>query len=389
VKKSLTPGQVLVKIVQSELESLMGDQCEELDLKARPPAVIMMAGLQGSGKTTTVAKLSRWLKETKKKSVLITSADIYRPAAIDQLKTLAAEVGVDFFPSDPSQDPVDIAAGALQQARTQSADVVIIDTAGRLHIDEQMMVEIKRLHAAINPVETLFVVDSMTGQDAANTAKAFNDALPLTGVVLTKTDGDARGGAALSIRHITGKPIKFLGVGEKTTALEPFYPDRMASRILGMGDVLSLIEQVEQKVDREEAEKLARKVQKGKGFNLEDFRSQLQQMQNMGGLTSLLDKMPGMSGVPDAVKNQMNDKQMRRLEAIINSMTPHERRFPQVIKGSRKKRIAQGSGTEVQDVNRLLKQFTQMQKMMKKMSKGGMAKMMRGMKGKMPPGMPF
>jgi signal recognition particle subunit SRP54 len=349
----------------------------------------MMAGLQGSGKTTTVAKLSRWLKETKKKSVLITSADIYRPAAIDQLKTLAAEVGVDFFPSDPSQDPVDIAAGALQQARTQSADVVIIDTAGRLHIDEQMMVEIKRLHAAINPVETLFVVDSMTGQDAANTAKAFNDALPLTGVVLTKTDGDARGGAALSIRHITGKPIKFLGVGEKTTALEPFYPDRMASRILGMGDVLSLIEQVEQKVDREEAEKLARKVQKGKGFNLEDFRSQLQQMQNMGGLTSLLDKMPGMSGVPDAVKNQMNDKQMRRLEAIINSMTPHERRFPQVIKGSRKKRIAQGSGTEVQDVNRLLKQFTQMQKMMKKMSKGGMAKMMRGMKGKMPPGMPF
>jgi signal recognition particle subunit SRP54 len=389
VKKSLTPGQVLVKIVQSELESLMGEQCEELDLKARPPAVIMMAGLQGSGKTTTVAKLSRWLKESKKKSVLITSADIYRPAAIDQLKTLASEVGVDFFPSDPSQDPVDIAQGAIQQARTQSSDVVIIDTAGRLHIDEQMMAEIKRLHAAINPVETLFVVDSMTGQDAANTAKAFNDALPLTGVVLTKTDGDARGGAALSIRHITGKPIKFLGVGEKTNALEPFYPDRMASRILGMGDVLSLIEQVEQKVDREEAEKLARKVQKGKGFNLEDFRAQLQQMQNMGGLTSLLDKLPGMSGVPDAVKNQMNDKQMRRLEAIINSMTPHERRFPQVIKGSRKRRIAQGSGTEVQDVNRLLKQFTQMQKMMKKMSKGGMAKMMRGMKGKMPPGMPF
>jgi signal recognition particle subunit SRP54 len=389
VKKSLTPGQTLVKIVQSELVALMGDHCEELDLKARPPAVIMMAGLQGSGKTTTVAKLSRWLKETKKKSVLITSADIYRPAAIDQLKTLAGEVGVSFFPSDVSQDPVDIAQGALQQARTQSADVVIIDTAGRLHIDDTMMAEIKRLHAAINPVETLFVVDSMTGQDAANTAKAFNDALPLTGIVLTKTDGDARGGAALSIRHITGKPIKFLGVGEKTTALEPFYPDRMASRILGMGDVLSLIEQVEQKVDRQEAEKLARKVQKGKGFNLEDFRSQLQQMQNMGGLTSLLDKMPGMSGVPDAVKNQMNDKQMRRLEAIISSMTPHERRFPQVIKGSRKRRIAQGSGTEVQDVNRLLKQFTQMQKMMKKMSKGGMAKMMRGMKGKMPPGMPF
>ncbi|MGD8593598.1 MAG: signal recognition particle protein [Gammaproteobacteria bacterium] len=389
VKKSLTPGQTLVKIVQSELVALMGDQCEELDLKARPPAVIMMAGLQGSGKTTTVAKLSRWLKESKKKSVLVTSADIYRPAAIDQLKTLAAEVGVSFFPSEVTQDPVDIAQGALQQARTQSADVVIIDTAGRLHIDDAMMAEIKRLHAAIDPVETLFVVDSMTGQDAANTAKAFNDALPLTGVVLTKTDGDARGGAALSIRHITGKPIKFLGVGEKTSALEPFYPDRMASRILGMGDMLSLIEQVEQKVDRQEAEKLARKVQKGKGFNLEDFRSQLQQMQNMGGLTSLLDKMPGMSGVPDAVKNQMNDKHTRRLEAIINSMTPHERRFPQVIKGSRKRRIAQGSGTEVQDVNRLLKQFTQMQKMMKKMSKGGMAKMLRGMKGKMPPGMPF
>lgn len=389
VKKSLTPGQALVKIVQSELESLMGEVCEELDLKARPPAVIMMAGLQGSGKTTTVAKLSRWLKESKKKSVLVTSADIYRPAAIEQLKTLAAEVDVGFFPSDISQDPVDIANGAIQQARTQSTDVVIIDTAGRLHIDDEMMAEIKRLHAAIDPVETLFVVDSMTGQDAANTAKAFNDALTLTGVVLTKTDGDARGGAALSIRQITGKPIKFLGVGEKTTALEPFYPDRMASRILGMGDVLSLIEQVEQKVDRKEAEILAKKVQKGKGFNLEDFRSQLQQMQNMGGLTSLIDKLPGMSGVPDAVKNQVNDKQMRRLEAIINSMTPHERRFPQVIKGSRKRRIAMGSGTQVQDVNKLLKQFTQMQKMMKKMSKGGMAKMMRGMKGKMPPGMPF
>jgi len=388
VKKSLSPGQTLVKIVQSELVTLMGDICEELNLKSRPPAVIMMAGLQGSGKTTTVAKLSRWLKESKKKSVLVASADIYRPAAIDQLKTLASEVGVDFFPSDVSQDPVDIAQGAIKQARTKSSDVVIIDTAGRLHIDDEMMAEIKRLHAAIEPVETLFVVDSMTGQDAANTAKAFNDALPLTGVILTKTDGDARGGAALSIRHITGKPIKFLGVGEKTTALEPFYPDRMASRILGMGDVLSLIEQVEQKIDRQEAEKLARKVQKGQGFNLDDFRSQLQQMKNMGGLTSLLDKLPGMGSVPDAVKNQMNDKQLRRLEAMINSMTSQERRFPQIIKGSRKRRIAMGSGTEVQDVNRLLKQFTQMQKMMKKMSKGGMAKMLRGMKGKMP-GMPF
>jgi signal recognition particle subunit SRP54 len=355
VKKSLTPGQTLVKVVQSELVSLMGDVCEELNLKTQPPAVIMMAGLQGSGKTTTVAKLSRWLKESQKKSVLVASADIYRPAAIDQLKTLAGEIGVDFFPSDVSQDPVDIAQGAVKQARTRAADVVILDTAGRLHIDAEMMAEIKRLHAAIDPVETLFVVDSMTGQDAANTAKAFNDALPLTGVILTKTDGDARGGAALSIRHITGKPIKFLGVGEKTTALEPFYPDRMASRILGMGDVLSLIEQVEQKVDRQEAEKLAKKVQKGQGFNLEDFRSQLQQMKNMGGLTSLLDKLPGVGSMPDAVKNQVNDKQLRRLEAIINSMTTHERRFPQIIKGSRKRRIAMGSGTEVQDVNRCKK----------------------------------
>lgn len=389
VMQSLTPGQALIKIVQGELEKIMGESCEELDLSARPPAVVLMAGLQGSGKTTSVAKLSRWLKEKKKKSVLVTSADIYRPAAIEQLKTLAAEVGVEFFPSTVAQDPVDIANGAIQQAKTRSIDVVIVDTAGRLHIDDEMMAEIKRLHAAVNPVETLFVVDSMTGQDAANTAKAFNDALPLTGVILTKTDGDARGGAALSIRHITGKPIKFLGVGEKTTALEAFYPDRMASRILGMGDVLSLIEEVEQKVDRDAAAKLASKMQKGKGFDLEDFRSQLQQMQNMGGMASLMDKLPGMSNVPQAVKDQVDDKQFKRLEAMINSMTPRERRFPDIIKGSRKRRIASGSGTQVQDVNRLLKQFTQMQKMMKKMSKGGMGKMLRAMKGKMPPGMPF
>ena len=389
VMQSLTPGQALIKIVQAELVALMGETCEELDLSTRPPAVVLMAGLQGSGKTTSVAKLSRWLKEKKKKSVLVASADIYRPAAIQQLQTLAGEVGVEFFPSDVSQDPVDIANGAIQQARSKSIDVVIIDTAGRLHIDNDMMAEIKRLHAAIDPVETLFVVDSMTGQDAANTAKAFNDALPLTGVILTKTDGDARGGAALSIRHITGKPIKFLGVGEKTTALEAFHPDRMASRILGMGDVLSLIEEVEQKVDHEQAAKLANKMQKGKGFDLEDFRSQLQQMQNMGGIASLMDKLPGMANIPNAVKNQVDDKQFKRLEAMINSMTPQERRFPQVIKGSRKRRIAAGSGTQVQDVNRLLKQFTQMQKMMKKMSKGGMGKMLRAMKGKMPPGMPF
>jgi signal recognition particle subunit SRP54 len=389
VMQSLTPGQALVKIVQAELVKIMGEACEELDLATQPPAVILMAGLQGAGKTTSVAKLARWLKERKKKSVLVASADIYRPAAIEQLETLAKEVGVEFFPSDSKQKPVDIANKAIKQARTKQIDTVIIDTAGRLHIDSEMMDEIRALHAAINPVETLFVVDSMTGQDAANTAKAFNDALPLTGVVLTKTDGDARGGAALSIRHITGKPIKFLGVGEKTTALEPFYPDRLASRILGMGDVLSLIEEVEQKVDRAQAEKLAQKVGKGKGFDLEDFRAQLQQMQNMGGMAALMDKLPGMSNVPQAVKSQVDDGQMRRLEAIINSMTPHERKFPQVIKGSRKRRIAAGSGTQVQDVNRLLKQFTQMQKMMKKMAKGGMAKLMRGMKGRMPPGMPF
>jgi signal recognition particle subunit SRP54 len=390
VTKSLTPGQAFIKIVQAELESLMGQANEELDLNVRPPAVVLMAGLQGSGKTTSVAKLSRWLIEKKKKSVMVVSADVYRPAAIDQLKTLASEVGANFFPSDTGQDPVDIANDAIDSARKQAQDVLIVDTAGRLHIDDEMMGEIKRLHDAVDPVETLFVVDSMTGQDAANTAKAFNDALPLTGVILTKTDGDARGGAALSIRHITGKPIKFLGIGEKTTALEPFHPDRMASRILGMGDMLSLIEEVEQKVDRQEAERLAKKVSKGKGFNLEDFRSQLKQMQNMGGLAGLMDKMPGMSGMTQAMKNQVDDKQIKRLEAMINSMTPHERRFPKVINGSRKKRIATGSGTQIQDVNRMLKQFSQMQKMMKKMSKGGMKNMMRGLKGRMPPGgMPF
>ena len=389
VMQSLTPGQAFIKTVQAELITVMGEQCEELDLSTRPPAVILMAGLQGAGKTTTVAKLANWLKETKKKSVLVASADIYRPAAIEQLKTLAQQVGADFHPSDISQKPTKIAKAAIAQAKKSLIDVVIIDTAGRLHIDEEMMGEIKDLHAAVDPVETLFVVDSMTGQDAANTAKAFNDALPLTGVILTKTDGDARGGAALSIRQITGKPIKFMGVGEKISALEPFYPDRLASRILGMGDVLGLIEEVERKVDKQAAEKLAKKIKKGKSFDLEDFRAQLQQMQNMGGLGSIVDKMPGMSGMSDAIKNKVDDKQFVRLEAMINSMTPQERRFPQVIKGSRKRRIANGSGVQVQDVNRLLKQFTQMQKMMKKMSKGGMAKMMRGMKGRMPPGMPF
>jgi signal recognition particle subunit SRP54 len=389
VLQSLTPGQALIKVVRDELVAVMGEANVALNLNAPPPAVILMAGLQGSGKTTTAAKLARRLTEQDKKSVMVTSCDVYRPAAIEQLKTLAEEVGVKFHPSDPSQEPLAIARGAVEQARRQLVDVLIIDTAGRLHIDEQMMDEIRRLHAAVDPIETLFVVDSMTGQDAVNTAKAFNDALPLTGVVLTKTDGDARGGAALSIRYITDKPIKFLGVGEKSTALEAFHPDRIASRILGMGDILSLVEQAEQTVDRQKAEKLAEKFKKGKGFDLEDFRDQLQQMRNMGGLASLMEKIPGLSGLPQAAKSQLDDREMVRLEAMIGSMTPQERRRPDIIKGSRKRRIASGSGTQVQDVNRLLKQFTQAQKMMKKMSKGGMAKMLRGMRGGFPPGRPF
>ncbi len=388
VLQSLTPGQALVKIVHGELIAVMGEANDELNLRVQPPAVVLMAGLQGSGKTTSTAKLARWLKERRKKSVLVASCDIYRPAAIEQLRTLAREVGAEFFPSTPDQDPVEIARNAVEQARRQVIDVVIVDTAGRLHIDSDMMAEIQRIHAALKPVETLFVVDSMTGQDAANTAKAFDAALPLTGVVLTKTDGDARGGAALSIRSITGKPIKFLGVGEKTAALEPFHPDRVASRILGMGDVLSLVEEAERKVDRDKVEKLASKLKTGKRFDLEDFRDQLQQMMGMGGLSGLLDKLPGVGDIPKEVRSQVNDRELVRMVAIINSMTAQERHHPDVIKGARRRRIALGSGTEVQDVNRLLKQFTQMQKMMKRMSKGGMAKMLRGMKGRMPFPMP-
>ncbi len=393
VLKSLTPGQAFVKVVNDELVHVMGDACEELNLSARPPAVVLMAGLQGAGKTTTVAKLARWLKERKKKSVLVASADVYRPAAIDQLKTLSSEVGAEFFPSTSKDKPVTIARDAYQYAIKKGLDVVIIDTAGRLHIDDAMMDEIKQIHAAIDPVETLFVVDSMTGQDAANTAKAFNEALPLTGVILTKTDGDARGGAALSVRSITGKPIKFLGVGEKTEALQAFYPDRIASRILGMGDVLTLVEDAEHKIDKDEALKLAKKFKKGKAFDLEDFLVQIQQMTKMGGIASLMDKIPGINQVPQKVKEQVNDKEIRRLEAIIFSMNKQERRRPDIIRGSRKRRIAEGSGTQIQDVNRLLKQFTQMQKMMKKMNKkGGMAGMLRQMKGggrPGPGGMPF
>jgi len=387
VSKSLTPGQVFVKIVQKELEAAMGEVNEGLDLRAAPPAVVLMAGLQGAGKTTSVAKLAKFLTEREKKKVLVVSADVYRPAAIKQLETLATEISVDFFPSDIKQKPIDIANAAIDHAKKNHFDVLIVDTAGRLHIDEDMMGEIQQLHAAINPVETLFTVDAMTGQDAANTAKAFNDALPLTGIILTKTDGDARGGAALSIRHITGKPIKFMGVGEKIEALEPFHPDRIASRILGMGDVLSLVEEIEQKVDKKQAEKLAKKMQSGKGFSLEDFRDQLVQMKSMGGMMGMMDKLPGMGNMTDKIKDQMDDKITVQMEAIINSMTPGERERPDIIKGSRKRRIAAGSGTQIQDVNKLLKQFTQMQKMMKKMSgKGGMKKMMRGMQGMMPPG---
>ena len=384
VSRSLSPGQVFVKIIKAELEAVMGE-AEGLNLAVSPPAVILMAGLQGAGKTTSVAKLAKTLRERQKKKVMVVSADVYRPAAIKQLETLAGEVGANFFPSDISQKPVEIVEAAMKEAKGRFMDVLIVDTAGRLHIDADMMEEIKAVHAAARPAETLFVVDAMTGQDAANTAQAFNEALPLTGVILTKVDGDARGGAALSVRHITGKPIKFLGVGEKTDALEPFHPDRVASRILGMGDVLSLIEQAEQKLDKAKAEKLANKLKKGKGFDLEDFRDQLQQMRGMGGLGSLMDKLPMMGKINPAQMETAQvqaEKQFKQMEAIINSMTPAERRNPDIISGSRKRRIAAGSGTQIQDIGRVIKQHKQMQKMMKKVSgKGGMAKLMRGMGG--------
>ena len=380
VQTSLSPGQSMIKLVQSELVKVMGEANEALNLKAVPPAIILMAGLQGAGKTTSVAKLGRWLQENQKKKVGVVSTDVYRPAAIKQLQMLAQEVSLDFFESDITQKPVDIALNAIDAAKRKFLDVIIIDTAGRLHIDDEMMGEIKALHAAINPIETLFVVDSMTGQDAAITAKAFNDALPLTGVILTKADGDARGGAALSIRHVTGKPIKFIGVGEKTDALEPFYPDRIASRILGMGDMLSLIEDIEQKVDKEKAERLVKKIQKGQGFNLEDFREQLQEMQRMGGVGTMLEKLPGMNAVPSEMKAQINDKMLARQIAVISSMTMQERRYPDLIKGNRKKRIAAGCGQELHDVNRMLKQFLMMQKMMKKFKAGNVANMVRGIK---------
>jgi len=381
VSRALNPGQQFLKIVESELTQLMGEANEKLNLATNPPAVVLMAGLQGAGKTTTVAKLGRFLREKEKKKVMVVSADVYRPAAIKQLETLAAEVEVDFFPSSAEQKPVDIAKAAVAQAKKSHVDVLLVDTAGRLHIDDVLMEEIQGLHKALNPVETLFVIDAMIGQDAVNTAKAFNDALPLTGVVLTKADGDARGGAALSVRQVTGKPIKFMGVGEKTEALEPFYPERIASRILGMGDIMSLIEDAEQKIDKEKAEKLAKKVQTGKRFDLEDLRDQLQQMQNMGGMSAMLEKLPGMGNMAQMAEQANVGKQFKQMDAIISSMTPAERKNPDLLNGSRKRRIILGSGTQIQDLNRLLKQHKQMSKMMKKMKGGGMQKMMRGMGG--------
>jgi signal recognition particle subunit SRP54 len=382
VQASLNPGQAMIKIVNDELIRVMGSECSELNLNAQAPAVILMAGLQGSGKTTTTAKLAKLLKEQHSKKVLVASADVYRPAAIKQLERLAQEIDVLFFPSDAQQKPMDIARNAIASAKQQLADVIILDTAGRLHVDDEMMSEIKQLHQEVKPTETLFVVDSMTGQDAAITAKAFDEALPLTGVILTKTDGDARGGAALSIRNITGKPIKFIGIGEKIDGLEAFHPDRIASRILGMGDILSLVEEVERKVDKKKSEKLAKKLRKGKNFDLNDFKEQIQQINNMGGLGSMMGKIPGMNQLPAQAMGQVNDGAMGKIVAIINSMTPKERRVPKIISGSRKKRIAMGSGTQIQDINKLLKQFNQMQKMMKKFSKpGAMKKMMRGLGG--------
>jgi signal recognition particle subunit SRP54 len=383
VLASLSPGQAVIGIVHQEMTKLMGEHNAALNFATVPPATILMAGLQGSGKTTTSGKLAKLLHEQQKKKVLLVSCDVYRPAAIEQLKMLAQQVGVDFFPSDLGQKPVDIALAAHDFARKHFHDVLIVDTAGRLAIDQPMMDEIKALHAALNPIETLFVVDSMQGQDAVNTAKAFSEALPLTGVVLTKLDGDARGGAALSVRHITGKPIKFVGVGEKLTGLEPFHPERMASRILGMGDVLSLIEDAQRGVDTVEAEKLAKKLKSGKNFDLEDFKAQIVQMRKMGGVGALLDKLPGQMAQM-AAGAQLEDKTVNRLEGIINSMTPAERRNPALLKATRKRRIAAGAGVQVQEVNRLLNQFEQAQKMMKMVSKGGMAKMMRGMKGMLP-----
>ena len=387
VSASLSPGQTFLKIVNEVLVEVIGGASEGLNLNTQPPAIILLAGLQGAGKTTSAAKLGVWLKEKQKKRVMVVSADVYRPAAIEQLRTLADSASLEFFESSVDQAPAQIAKDALAAAKTQFMDVLIVDTAGRLAIDDAMMAEISSLQTQLNPIETLFVVDAMTGQDAANTAKQFGDTLPLTGVILTKADGDARGGAALSVRQITGRPIKFVGQGEGIDALELFHPDRIASRILGMGDVMSLIEEAEQKIDKKKATKLAKKIQKGRGFDLADFRDQIQQMNNMGGLSGMIDKLPGAANVAEAAKSRAGQQNFGQMEAMINSMTPKERSYPDLISGSRKRRIAMGSGTQIQVVNRLLKQLKQMQKMMKKLGrKGGMANMMRGMGGMLNPG---
>jgi signal recognition particle subunit SRP54 len=387
VLKSLTPGQAFIKIVHDELVSVMAGGDAQLDLNTRPPAVILLAGLQGAGKTTTAAKLARLLQTQMGKKVSLVSTDVYRPAAREQLQKLADEIGVACF-TPPASDPVEIAQAALDAARRQLYDVLIVDTAGRLHVDDAMMQEVQRIHAAMKPVETLFVVDAMAGQDAANAAAVFNKLLPLTGIVLTKADGDARGGAALSVKQVTGAPIKFLGIGEKTTALEIFHAERLASRILGMGDVVSLVEQAQQTADQGTAGRLADKIKKGQGFDLEDFRDQLQQVLGMGGLEAMLEKLPGSGRIPEQAKAQFSDRDVRRQIAIINSMTPRERRRPEIINGSRRRRIASGSGNQVQDVNRLLKQHEQLSRVMKQMAGGGMARMLRNLKGHLPPGFP-
>ena len=387
ITQSLTPGQAFLRVVHQELTAALGGAAALLDLRTQPPAVILMCGLQGSGKTTTTGKLALRLRELDKKNVMVVSCDVYRPAAIEQLKTVAGQVGVEWIPSTAGEAPLAIARNALEQARKRFADVLLVDTAGRTTVDEAMMREIAELHAALQPVETLFVVDAMTGQDAANTAKAFAGRVPLTGVVLTKADGDARGGAALSVRTVTGAPIKFMGVGEKLDQLEAFHPDRIAARILGEGDMLSLIEQTVQKVDREKAERFADRMKQGKSFDLNDFREQLQQMQSMGGIASMLEKLPGGAQLQERLKDHNPEKDVKRSVAIINSMTKKERRFPDHMKASHRRRIAAGSGTQVQDVNRLMRQFDQARDMMKKMAGGGMAKLMRSLGGKLPPGM--
>jgi signal recognition particle subunit SRP54 len=385
IEKSLTPGQALIRIIHDELVELMGAGVRPLNLRAQPPAVILLAGLQGAGKTTSAAKLGKWLKDRERKRVLLASTDVYRPAAILQLERLATQLDIGFFPSDPKKDALTLAREALSEARRSLYDVLIVDTAGRLHVDEEMMAEVRDISAAVTPIETLFVVDSMAGQDAVNAARAFGAALTLTGVVLTKTDGDARGGAALSVRQITGQPILFMGTGEKTEALEVFQAERVASRILGMGDVLSLVENVTRNVDREQAEKLARKLKKGKDFDLEDLHEQLQQVEKMGGLAALMDKLPAQLAGKAAAAPQVNDKEVKRQVAIIRSMTPRERRHPKIIDASRKRRIAAGSGVQVSEINRLLKNYLQMQKMMKTMSKaGGLTKLMRAFGARRP-----